>query len=79
MHEELFKECYEKDRDDVLSLYDYYAGFTSGCEAIINKACEWLKEHKNDYAFPIYQAEELTDESFVSDSIIKDFRKAMEE
>lgn len=43
------------------------------------KVCVWLEEHKNDYAFPIYQGEELTDESYVSDCIIKDLRKAMEE
>ena len=48
-------------------------------EQMIDKACEWLQEHKNDYAFPIYQGEELTDESYVSDDIIKDLRKAMEE
>lgn len=46
---------------------------------LIDKACEWLQEHKNDYAFPIYQGEELTDENYVSDDIIKDLRKAMEE
>jgi len=48
-------------------------------DAFIEKACKWLQEHKNDYAFPIYQGEELTDESYVSDDIIKDLRKVMEE
>lgn len=66
MHEELFKKCYEKDRDDVLSLYDYYAGFTSGCEAIINKACEWIK----------YNSE---NGGYLFDGWEEDFKKHMEE
>ena len=48
-------------------------------DAFTEKVCEWLQEHKNDYAFPIYQGEELTDESYVSDDIIKDLRKVIEE
>lgn len=62
---------------------DTYYGFISGAEwadkTLINKACKWLKENKDNYAYPVYEGDTLTDECFVGESLIDDFRKAMEE
>lgn len=48
-------------------------------KTLINKACKWLKENKDNYAYPVYEGDTLTDECFVGESLIDDFRKAMEE
>ena len=48
-------------------------------KTIIEKVCEWLEENMQDYAHCVYEGEELTDEARVSNNMIEDLRKAMEQ
>jgi len=54
-------------------------GWELGYEDAIDKACEWLEKNMQDYAYCKYEGEELTDEAKISNNLIKDLRKAMEE
>lgn len=65
-YEALCKDCYEKDKDDVLNPYNYYVGFVSGCDAMLDKACEWIKYHNENGGC-------------LFDNWEESFRKAMEE
>lgn len=68
----LKNEIFYFNEVECVALSDTEQCYIQGYKNAVDKACEWLKEHKNDYAFPIYQG-------YVSDDIIKDIRKAMEE
>ena len=44
-------------------------------DAFIEKACEWLKSHADDYNYTWYN--EMEGESGITDNCIDDFRKYM--
>ena len=52
--------------------------FQYGRQTMLKDICEWLSEHASEYAFPIYNGEELTDESYVCDGLVEDLKKAFE-
>lgn len=51
-------------------------GFKDGAEAMLEKACQWLNQYASDYAFSIL---EDADDCSVSEDLIEDFKRAMEE
>lgn len=64
-----FEEQYlEKEKEEILSVYDRHAGLVDGAQwqkkKTIDKACMYLNEHRD---------------GFITDDYIKDFRKALEE
>lgn len=66
------------EHDDDGELVDYDAAVTAIAIAkkdIINKACEWLERHKEDY----YDYDAWKDVYVNFNMLIEDFKKAMEE
>lgn len=51
-------------------------GFKDGAEAMLEKACQWLRQYASDYAFSILDD---ADDCSVSEDLIEDFKRAMEE
>jgi hypothetical protein len=51
-------------------------GFKDGAEAMLEKACQWLHQYASDYAFSIWDD---ADDCSVSEDLIEDFKRAMEE
>lgn len=51
-------------------------GFKDGAEAMLEKACQWLHQHASDYAFSILDD---ADDCSVSEDLIEDLKRAMEE
>lgn len=48
-------------------------------QQMIEKACQWLELYANEYAFADYTGDELNGEAYISNKLIQDFKKAMEE
>lgn len=51
-------------------------GFKDGAETMLEKACDWLVMNASDYAFSIWDD---ADNCSVSEDLIEDFKRAMEE
>lgn len=61
-----------------IKAYDegYNNGYKAGQNELIEKACKWLNKHASNYAFSVYDED---DACSVSENLIDDFLKAMEE
>lgn len=53
--------------------YELEDAFEAGCDAAINKACEWLKENSG------YYVEHWDGDTWINSELYEDFRKAMKE
>lgn len=87
--EEIIKEAAAEHRDTVCcGFYDpiadaQEASFIVGAEwehkRLVEKACEWLKENVSKYSYVIKVEGTEYRKVHFTDSLIEDFRKAMEE
>lgn len=57
----------------------FIAGAKWADQTMIEKACKWLELYANEYAFADYTGDELNGEAYISNKLIQDFKKAMEE
>jgi len=76
--------AFDLDEGDLNTSRDtFVAGAQWMKEQLINKACEWLVEHSNDYLindkYPLPCGEMSRDWLKVKSEMFDDFRKAMEE
>lgn len=75
----LYDDVYVGNPTDKDCIEMFKAGANWQKQQMIDKACEWLRKELAGYVYAEYVAEELTGEACISDNMIVDFRKSMEE